>query len=142
MNDKITAIYSDDKGGLTDRENAERVELTEYDKNGKRVKTVYGRWVKVPTLEDIERQEREIMLKDIFTELEAKLVWDFETDKEAIAELYEKYKNFSDIDMLLGDLFHYHLRRNGSIAEDDFYEKIKLLIKLSAYFRDNIKETS
>ena len=142
MSNKIAAIYSDDKGGLTDRENAERVELTEYDESGKRVKTVYGRWVKVPTLEDIERQECEIMLKDIFAELEAKLAWDFETDKEAVAELYEKYKNFSDIDMLLGNLFHYHLRRNGSIAEDDFYEKIKLLIKLSAYFRDNIKETS
>ena len=142
MSNKITAIYSDDKGGLTDRENAERVELTEYDESGKRVKTVYGRWVKVPTIEEIEWQEREIMLEDIFTELEAKLAWDFETDKEAVAELYEKYKNFSDIDILLGDLFHYHLRRKGSIAEDDFHEKAKLMMNLSAYFRDNIKETS
>ena len=48
MNDKknkITAIYSDDRHQLTDKEKATHVEIAEYDEKGRRVRSVYGHWV-------------------------------------------------------------------------------------------------
>ena len=50
MKNAITVIYSDDQHRLTDKENATHVEITEYDDRGKRVRTVYGRWVEGPAL--------------------------------------------------------------------------------------------
>ncbi len=137
MNHRITSIYSDDQGNLTDRENAERVELTEYNENGIRIKTVYGRWAEVPTTEEIEHDMIDAFKEnEIITEIEAGLVWNFTDDSKYIAQIYKKYRDFNEIEEVLENLYRCFFGCGFFLP----VEKMGKLIELSRFFRENIKE--
>jgi len=60
MNNKVTAIYSDDDHNLTSKEQATRAEIREYDETGKCVRAVYGRFIDYVEPDDFDEYIRSL----------------------------------------------------------------------------------
>ena len=134
----IEAIYSDEKGRLTDRENAVHVELHEKGADGRHIRTVYGRW-ETPAWSDLVKETRRgIRVERIVEEIRAGLVWEFEKDAAFLAEIHEKHRDFDGLDRIMGALYKHFLRGGNDMNAD----RISALVRLSRYYKENIRDNS
>lgn len=130
MTRKTEAIYSDKDRNLTTAEQASFVEITEYDKNGRRAKTSYGCFTEPTPLREMkaafraEREEYEIVM-----EIERGLTGDFDLDSKFIMDIYEKYKHSTQIKKILENLFY-------AFVKIDILDL--RLLDLSRFFRNSI----
>jgi len=132
MTRKVEVIYSDKDRNQTTAEQASFVEITEYDKNGRRVKTSYGCVTEPTPLSEMKaafRAEREEL--EIVAEIERGLSGDFDLDSKFIMDIYEKHKHSTQIKKILENLF-YAFAKIGIL-------ELRLL-DLSRFFRNSISE--